>query len=103
MTKLKIAKLSQLPVGSMKQVKVEGKDDVAVANVNGKIYAMRGICNHEGGPLGEGEFDGKIVTCPWHGSKWDITTGKLVEFPIELDPEPTYKVTVEGDDIYIEI
>lgn len=87
----------------MKKVVIEGRDEILVANVDGKFYAMRGVCNHAGGPLAEGELEGRIVTCPWHGSKWDVTTGKLAEFPIELDDEPTYNTLVEGDELFIEV
>ena len=100
---VKVTKLSELPVGVIKQFKVKGIDDIAVANVGGKIYAMRGKCNHLGGPLGEGKLEGKIVTCPWHGAKFDITTGKFVEFHAKLKDEQTYKVIVDGDDISIDI
>lgn len=92
-----------LKPNSMKQLKVEGMDDIVLANVDGKFYAMRGICNHQEGPLGEGELEGKVVICPWHQSKWDITTGKLIEFPMELDDEPTYNVVVEAGKVYIEV
>jgi nitrite reductase/ring-hydroxylating ferredoxin subunit len=64
---------------------------------------MRGLCHHQGGPLAEGELEGNIITCPWHGAKWDVTTGKLSEFAIELDDEPTYKVVEEGDELFIEV
>jgi nitrite reductase/ring-hydroxylating ferredoxin subunit len=102
MVSVNVAKLSDFPEGTLKQVKVTGRDDIAIANVGGKIYAMRGVCNHRGGPLGKGKLDGSVVTCPWHGSKWDIKTGKLVEFGIELNSEPTYKTSVVGDDIFVE-
>ena len=102
MVMVKVAKLSELPPGTLKQVKVEGRDDVAIANVSGRVYAMRGICNHRGGPLGKGKLDGSVITCPWHGSKWDIKTGKLVEFGIDLDSEPTYKTAITGDDVFVE-
>jgi nitrite reductase/ring-hydroxylating ferredoxin subunit len=87
----------------MKKVVVEGMDDIVVANVGGKIYAMRGVCNHQGGPLSEGELNGNVITCPWHGAQWDVTTGKLVEFPLPLDDERKYKATVEGGDVFIEV
>lgn len=103
MTKVLAGKKSDFPAGSMKQVRVEGKDDVVVANVGGKFYAMRGICNHSGGHLGEGELDNNVITCPLHGSKWDITTGKMVEFTIDLDDEPTYKVVIEGENIFVDV
>ena len=63
---------------------------------------MRGVCNHRGGPLGKGKLEGSVITCPWHGSKWDIKTGKLVEFSVELPDEPTYKTSIVGDDIFVE-
>jgi len=44
-----------------------------------------------------------VITCPWHGAKWDVKTGQCAEFAIDLDPEPIYTVTTEGDSIYIEI
>jgi nitrite reductase/ring-hydroxylating ferredoxin subunit len=100
---VKVARLSEFPAGTLKQVKVEGHDDVALANVDGKIFAIRGKCNHMGGPLGKGKLEGKVITCPWHGSKWDVTTGKMVEFQMELDAEPTYRVTIKGDDVYVDL
>lgn len=103
MAKVPLGKESDVPPGTMKQFQVPGKDDVLVANIDGKLYAMRGVCNHAGGPLGEGTLEGKIATCPWHGSKWDVTTGKLTEFAIELDDEPVYSAVVENGEIYIEI
>jgi nitrite reductase/ring-hydroxylating ferredoxin subunit len=48
---------------------------VAVFNVAGKIFAMADSCPHAGGSLGMGKLDGSIVTCPWHGMKFDVTTG----------------------------
>ncbi|MDE1865930.1 MAG: Rieske 2Fe-2S domain-containing protein [Candidatus Micrarchaeota archaeon] len=103
MAKVSVGKVSEIPVGTLKAAHVEGKDEIVLANVGGTIYAMRGVCNHEGGPLPEGTLEETVITCPWHGAKWDVATGKCAEFPIDLDPEPTYPVTVEGDEIYIEI
>lgn len=103
MAKILVGKTSELAPGSMKKLSVEGKDDILVANVDGNFYAMRGVCNHAEGPLAEGEIERNIVTCPWHGSKWDVTTGKCTEFAIELDDEPVYKTVVEGEDLFVEL
>ncbi len=54
-------------------------------------------------PLSEGELNGNVITCPWHGAKWDVTTGKLVEFPLPLDDEKQYQAAVEGEDVFIEV
>jgi 3-phenylpropionate/trans-cinnamate dioxygenase ferredoxin component len=102
MGKTLIGKQSDFGAG-LHKVTVEGKDDIVLANIDGKFYAMKGTCNHQGGPLYEGELEGNVITCPWHGAKWDVTSGKLVEFPVELDDEPTYKVITEGDELFIEV
>lgn len=102
MGKILVGKQSELAPGTMKKVTAEGMDEIVVANVGGKFYAMRGLCNHQGGPLAEGTLEGNVITCPWHGSTWDVTTGKLIEFALPLDDEPTYKILLEGDDLYVE-
>ncbi len=99
--KTKVCTVEELLNGKSKVVEV-GDNRIMVANVGGKYYAMHAICNHEGGPLGEGELSGNEVTCPWHGSMWNITTGKLVWFTMKLDDEPTYKVSVEAGTIYVD-
>ena len=83
----------------MKQVDVDGKD-VCVANVEGKYYAIGGICTHEGGPLAEGILEGYEVECPWHYSKFDIRTGKVTN-PPATEAEPSYEVKVDGNNILI--
>lgn len=103
MARILVCKQEELRLGSMRKVEVPGKDDVVVANVNGSFYAMRGACNHQGGPLADGELDGNVITCPWHGARWDVTTGKLVEFPMELDDEPHYKTIIENGSVFLEI
>lgn len=79
-----------------------GDVDILVANVGGVLYAMRSKCNHMGGPLQKGKLDGNVITCPWHGSKWDVTTGKLVSFATPLPAEPIYKVVIDGDQVFVE-
>jgi nitrite reductase/ring-hydroxylating ferredoxin subunit len=80
-----------------------GGERVLVANVGGAFYAMRAKCNHMGGPLDKGTLEGSVVTCPLHGSKWDVTTGRLVQFARPLPPEKVFRVVVEGDQISVEI
>jgi nitrite reductase/ring-hydroxylating ferredoxin subunit len=101
MTRTLVGKVADIPLGAMTSSKID-EENILVANVDGKFYAMRSTCNHMGGPLHKGKLEGKVVTCPWHGSKWDVTTGNLVWFPRQLPPEPVYKVMVEGDEIFVE-
>jgi len=102
MAKITVGKASDIPKGKMVSVQAGGKD-ILVANVDGKYYAMGDICNHAGANLHEGELNDKELTCPWHGSKWDVTNGKLIWFPAQLKPAETFKVNVEGDTVYVEV
>jgi nitrite reductase/ring-hydroxylating ferredoxin subunit len=52
--------------------------------------------------LAEGRLDGNIVTCPWHGARFDITTGQCHAGPATR-PVTTYPVIVEGSSIFIEL
>lgn len=95
---VKVCKQTDIPAGTGKTVNVNGKA-VALFNVEGNFYAIDDTCLHRGGPLGEGELDGKIAICPWHGWRWDITTGVN-----QLNPAVSvkrYDVKVEGDDVLV--
>ena len=97
----KVATLSDVPPGTCRQVDAGGRA-VAVFNVGGTIYAIGGMCTHEDGPLGEGELDGTVVTCPWHDAQFDVTTGQVMG-PPAAENVPAYKVVVEGEDIKVDI
>lgn len=101
MASVSVAKLSDIPQGKMIGIELEGLK-ILLANVDGNICAMRSICNHMGGPLEKGTLEGNIVTCPLHGSKWDVKSGNLVKFARPLPPEPVYSVTVKGDEVFLE-
>jgi nitrite reductase/ring-hydroxylating ferredoxin subunit len=70
MALLRAAKKDEIPPGTIREFQLNGTT-VAIANVDGKLYAINNVCLHRGGPLGEGELAGKIVTCPWHGWTYD--------------------------------
>lgn len=94
---VKVGQVAEFPVGSLKKV-VFGGEDVLVANVGGKLYAIANTCTHRGGPLDEGELEGNNVICPWHGGQFDVTTGKVVGPPPTKD-EILFDVRVEGSDV----
>ena len=52
------------------------REDIAVFNINGKYYAISDTCAHKGGPLSQGILKEDVVTCPWHGWKYNVRTGK---------------------------
>lgn len=102
MARVVVGKASEIEPGKMVNVTAGGKE-LLVANVDGKYYATGNICPHAGAQLHEGELDGKELTCPWHGSRWDVTTGQMTWFPQKLKPIGSYKVTVEKDVVYVEV
>ena len=67
--------VSSVPLGSGAEVVSDGKI-FAVYNIEGTIHVIDGICPHAGGPLGKGTLRGNIVTCPWHGWQFDVSSGK---------------------------
>ncbi len=98
-----VAKLSEIEEGKGKKVTVNDQE-LALFKINGKVYAIQENCPHQGGPLSDGDLDGNVVMCPWHGMTYDLTTGKAA--PGAWNPEfsvRTYKVKVEGEDIMVEV
>lgn len=101
MVMMKVADVSDVSVGTGKVVQAEGKA-LALFNLGGTFYALDNRCTHVGGPLGEGAVEGNRVTCPWHGSVFNITTGEVVEPPARR-PVATFRVQVEGDEVLVEL
>ncbi len=97
---VKVADLSDLAPGTCKTVQTNGKA-VALFNVGGTVYALDNTCLHRGGPLGEGILDAEVVTCPWHGWQYNVTSGQHVMNPsVKV---ATYPVQVEGNEIKVEV
>jgi nitrite reductase/ring-hydroxylating ferredoxin subunit len=95
----KAARLNEIPTGSIKSVQVGGKQ-LALANVGGTLYAIDNTCLHRGGPLAEGQLEGKVVTCPWHGWQFDVTTGKAVQNPNA--GVGCFKTEIRGDEVFVD-
>ncbi len=111
MALVNVARADDVPAGQMKLFKVDGKE-VLVVNYEGKHYAIGGRCSHMNGELAKGRLEGRLVTCPRHGSRFDVTTGKvvgnvstLVKFAtgnVATDLK-TYPVTVQDGSVFVEI
>ncbi len=96
---VKVADTKDIQPSRMKEVQVDG-ENICVVNVDGNYYAIGSICTHEGGPLADGTLEGYEVECPWHNSKFDVRTGEVTNPPAN-EPEPSYEVKVDGNDILI--
>jgi len=95
----RVGLVSDFPLGACKKVRV-GNDDVVVANVDGGLYAITNSCTHRGGPLSEGELQGTLITCPWHGGQFDLTSGRAVSPPASKNAI-AFDVRIEGSDVFL--
>lgn len=102
MAKVLVGRTTEIGEGEMTHITAAGKE-ILVANVGGTYYATGNVCPHAGAELHEGELNGKELTCPWHGSRWDITSGSMTWFPQKLRDLGKYKVTVENGTVYLEL
>jgi len=97
----RVGSISQLPPGQMLELEISDEERVVVCNVDGKLYAMDGVCPHRNGPLAQGALQGTMVVCPWHAWEFDCISGehdynpdlKLKLFPVEL----------QGDEIWVDL
>ena len=96
---VKVGDLKDFPAESMKSVQVNG-EDVLVASVAERIYAIANTCTHRGCSLSEGELEGTVVVCPCHAGRFDITTGKAIAPPPKKDTT-SFEVRLQGTDVLV--
>ena len=97
---VRIGSAQDVAEGQMRVFDVEGTA-VNVANAGGRLYAFDDACTHAGCSLAEGDLDATTVTCPCHGSQFDVRSGAVLEGPARR-PVRARVVKVEGDDLLAE-
>lgn len=96
----KAISVSELPPGVKKTVVMAGKK-IAIANVDGKFFAIDDTCTHAQCSLGtEGFLDGSVIICGCHGAQFDVTSGKVLSLPAPTDVA-SYETKVENGDVYV--
>ena len=95
---VKIAETKDLTSGQAAAFDLEGQR-IALFNVEGTFYATQSDCLHMGGPLGHGELEGCVLSCPWHGWQYDVRTGEN-EFDRALKLE-TFETVVEDGEVKV--
>jgi 3-phenylpropionate/trans-cinnamate dioxygenase ferredoxin component len=98
---IKVAELNDLDDDELMAVVVDG-EPICLAKVDGSIYAFTDNCTHISGPLNEGELEGEVLTCPWHGAQFNVRTGKVLRGPARQDIQ-TYPVQVEETSILVSL
>lgn len=95
----KVAKVSDIDEGQIIAVEVE-RELIVLSKLDGEIYAISETCGHSNGPLADGFIKGDQIECPWHGSRFCLTTGKVTQGPA-TESVARYAVRVDGDDIFL--
>ncbi len=76
---IEVAKIEELKSGTMKTV-IAGGREILLARVGDKYYATDNRCPHVKGDLSRGKLEGTVITCPLHGSQFDISNGQVVRW-----------------------
>jgi len=95
-----VCRTSDVSEGDMKQFNIRG-NEILVVNLNNQFYCLDARCTHAGAPLAEGELSDAVLTCPWHGSRFNVTNGSVVNGPAEK-PLRVFPSMVKDDYLYIE-
>lgn len=97
---IRVARLDDCPPGGSREVVAEGRV-IALFNVDGTIFALDGVCPHQGGPLGKGCLTGAVVTCPWHGWQFDVRTGRHQLSRTLV--QPRWEARIEDGDVLVDL
>jgi len=98
----RVASVSDVPAESLKRVEAGGVPICLAHAGDGNFYAIGDTCTHEEFSLSEGELWDMSVECPHHGSRFDLRDGHVTGLPAVI-PATTYPVTVEGEDVYVDV
>ena len=101
MTFVPVAKTTEIAVGELKPVVVDGKPLLICHTADG-FFAIDDTCTHDDGPLADGWLEGDAIECPRHGARFDVKTGKVLCLPAAV-PIKSYPVKVDGGDIKVSV
>jgi len=94
-----LATVQDVPPGAIYEAELNGRS-LLIVNVEGELRVIDALCTHLDGPLSQGSLAGYTISCPWHGSCFDVRDGAVANRPAKT-PLGTYEVTVDGDAIRV--
>ena len=97
---VRLGKIDEIPSGRCRVYEASERT-IAVFNLPEGVHAIDNVCVHRGGPLGEGDLSGKIVTCPWHHWSYDVTTGKTTMS--ETIGVKKYPLELRDDEVWVDV
>jgi nitrite reductase/ring-hydroxylating ferredoxin subunit len=98
---VEITSAGKLAEGETMRIELTGHV-ITVVKLDGEVYAFQEFCTHRFGPLSEGSFEDHQVRCPWHGSCFDVRTGKVTNGPAKLDIK-TYDTRVREGKVEVRV
>jgi 3-phenylpropionate/trans-cinnamate dioxygenase ferredoxin subunit len=98
---VRVCSLSEVPDEGALGVEIDDTP-VAVVRAGDEVFALRDVCSHAEVALSEGEVYDHTIECWLHGSCFDLRSGKPTN-PPATQPVPTYRVKIEGDDVYVSL
>ena len=99
---VKVARLAEMPPGSMTCVEPDGKPIAIYHLDDGSLWATDAICSHQYALLTDGILEDDLIECPLHAAQFNVRTGKAISEPAEVDLK-TYEVRLEGMDILVKL
>ena len=100
MSKVKLFLASELEVNEIRQVELDGREPIAIYNLDGEFFATDDTCTHGNASMAECDIDGSEVYCPFHMGAFDIRTGEATVAPCSV-PLKTYEVVIEDGCLFI--
>jgi nitrite reductase (NADH) small subunit len=109
----KVGRVEEIPPGRTRYVHAGGIP-ILLVNHEGSIYALHGLCAHQGNPLQGAALWGRLISCPFHNFQYDVETGRnfypanvypddMLHLRKQLRPLKTYEVQVHGNEIWVNI
>jgi nitrite reductase/ring-hydroxylating ferredoxin subunit len=96
----KVANKMDIKEGSLLGVELEG-NKIALAMINGQVFAIDAVCSHQGAPLEEGTLEGFNLTCPWHYAVFDVRNGKVSDRTVWAKNQTSYPVNIDESTVDI--
>ena len=95
----RVASISEIPAGGRLSILVDDVPSLLI-RIGEQFFAIEDVCSHDGQPLTNGPVEGCSITCPRHGARFDLQTGKPLCMPA-IEPIATFEVEVRGSDIFV--
>lgn len=96
----RVAAVDEVPPGGRLSIIIDDEIPALLLRAGDDFYCIEDVCTHDGQPLTTGPFDGREITCPRHGARFDVRTGNPTCMPA-TEPVRTFAVEVREGEIYV--